>query len=78
MTIRPSPRLGIVTGERVPRLTEDGQAVGSELRNRGWSVEPVVWTDEDIDWTNFDVALVRSCWEYHTRPDAFRKWLKRV
>lgn len=72
------PRIGIVTGERAPNLTEDGQALLTELRTRELSAEPVRWTDSRVDWESFDALLVRSCWEYHTKPDAFLDWLERI
>ncbi|ODR81543.1 hypothetical protein BG842_04370 [Haladaptatus sp. W1] len=78
MVRQESRSLGIVTGERAPELSENGRSVQAELRDRGWAAEPVIWTDEDIDWSRFDVALVRSCWNYHIRPDAFREWTETV
>ncbi|EFW93725.1 hypothetical protein ZOD2009_01240 [Haladaptatus paucihalophilus DX253] len=78
MVRQESRSLGIVTGERAPELSENGRSVQAELRDRGWAAEPVIWMDEDIDWSRFDVALVRSCWNYHIRPDAFREWTEIV
>jgi hypothetical protein len=76
MPHRPSTRVGIITGEEVPHLTEDGRALLTEMRGRELSAKPVLWTNLQVDWSTFDAALVRSCWEYHTRPDAFRNWLE--
>ncbi|NHN60993.1 MULTISPECIES: RimK family alpha-L-glutamate ligase [Halorussus] len=72
MTDSPRTRVGIVTGESAPRLTENGRALRSELRRRGFAAVPVVWTDDEVDWADLDVALLRSCWDYHEAPDAFR------
>ena len=69
------PHIGIVTGEKTPELTPDGQAVMSELRRRGFVTEPVRWTDTFENWSAFDVLLVRSCWEYYQKPNSFRQWL---
>jgi hypothetical protein len=65
----------VVTGEKAPDLTEDGRAVAAALRDRGFSVDPAVWSDPGVEWGAFDVALVRSCWDYHTDPAAFGEWL---
>lgn len=70
--------IGIVTGESVPELTEDGRAVRQVLRERGYDASGVVWSDPDVDWSSFDVLVVRSCWEYYRRPDAFQSWLDTV
>jgi len=78
MTVLDSARVGVVTGEATPDLTDDGRALAAALRDRGAAVDPVVWTDDSVDWTAYDAAVVRSCWEYHTDPAAFRAWLDRV
>ena len=72
MTDAARTRIGIVTGESAPRLTENGRALLSELRSRGFAADPVVWTDDEADWSALDVALLRSCWDYHEHPEAFR------
>jgi len=69
------PRFGIVTGEQAPQLTADGQALKSELQERGYAAEPVVWTEPHVSWATFDAVLVRSCWQYYRRPAAFRELL---
>jgi glutathione synthase/RimK-type ligase-like ATP-grasp enzyme len=37
-----------------------------------------VWNDPEIDWSSFDVALIRSAWDYHLRNDEFFTWVDRV
>jgi len=72
MSTRSDPRLGVVTGEAAPELTDDGRAIAAALADRGFETTPVVWTDESVDWTSFDVAVLRSCWDYPTDTDRFR------
>lgn len=64
--------LAVVTGEAAPELTDDGRAIAAALSGRGFETTPVVWSDESVDWTNYDVAVLRSCWNYPTDPDRFR------
>jgi hypothetical protein len=66
-----NPRVGVVTGDRAPELSEDGKRVAAGLEARGWRVGPVHWADETVDWREYDAALFRSCWDYHTDPDRF-------
>jgi len=70
-----STRLGIITGESAPQLTDDGQAVRQQLEQQGITVDPLLWTDRSVDWASYDAVLFRSCWEYHTDPDQFRTLL---
>lgn len=70
-------RIGIVTDEDWPDLTDSDQLLADELEDRGHVVEPAVWDDETLDWTRFDLLVVRSCFSYYETPDAFRDWLDR-
>lgn len=68
-------RIGLVTSETVPDLSDDGKLLQEKLRDSGLTAEPVVWTDQKVDGSSFDIALLRSCWDYHTQPEAFEKWV---
>jgi glutathione synthase/RimK-type ligase-like ATP-grasp enzyme len=45
---------------------------------RGVRAETAVWDDPDVDWDAFDLVVVRSCWDYVPRRDAFLAWAERV
>ena len=32
--------------------------------------------DGDSDWHSFDAIILRSCWNYHKKPDQFRTWIE--
>lgn len=70
--------LGIVTGDSVPELTDDGTQLCAALRERGFEAAPVVWSDRSVEWSRFDALVVRSCWQYYERPSAFREWIRTV
>jgi hypothetical protein len=42
------------------------------------AVEPAVWDDPSVDWAVYDVAVVRSTWDYYPRRDDFLAWAARV
>jgi glutathione synthase/RimK-type ligase-like ATP-grasp enzyme len=48
------------------------------LRDRGATAEAVVWHDSGIDWTGFDLLVIRSPWDYVARPAEFADWLDRT
>ncbi|WP_232702477.1 ATP-grasp domain-containing protein [Halobacterium wangiae] len=75
MTGLDSLRVGVVTGERKPELTAGARELVAALRERGATAVPVVWTDDE-NWADLDVAVLRSCWDYHEQVDAFRAWLE--
>jgi len=48
------------------------------LKKRGWSVEEVSWRDQQIDWNQFDVVIIRSPWDYQQDPEAFLDTLHKI
>ena len=67
-----------VTCHKVPDLTPDDRLAAAALTARGHRVRPVLWDDPHTDWPAFDAVVLRSCWDYHTRPDAFGAWLAQL
>lgn len=45
------------------------------LGDRGRIAEVVDWDDSSQDWSRFEVAIVRSPWDYHRRYDEFLHWV---
>lgn len=45
------------------------------LISKGLDVVPSIWNDENIDWGNFDVAIIKSPWDYHNHLNEFVDWL---
>ncbi|MEU3572481.1 hypothetical protein AB0E96_29260 [Kitasatospora sp. NPDC036755] len=44
------------------------------LRAAGLSAEPVVWDAARARWERFDLAVIRSTWDYVERIDEFLAW----
>jgi len=40
--------------------------------------ETAVWDDPTVDWTAFDLVVIRSTWDYTSKVDAFLDWAERV
>jgi hypothetical protein len=70
--------IGLVTCPRNPRLTDDDRPLIGELGALGASATPVIWSDPEVRWRDFDALVLRSCWDYHLRPDEFRRWPEHV
>jgi glutathione synthase/RimK-type ligase-like ATP-grasp enzyme len=43
---------------------------------RGARTEWVVWNDPDVDWTAYELIVVRCTWDYHERVEEFRAWVQ--
>jgi hypothetical protein len=37
-----------------------------------------VWDDPSVDWSAFDLVVLRSTWDYQERRDAFLAWVRSV
>lgn len=48
------------------------------LQNKGLDIESVIWDDPAVDWTKYDVALLKTPWDYHQKIDAFKAWLDKI
>lgn len=70
--------IAFVTWSGLPELAQDDRLAARQLRERGFDVVAVAWDDASVDWAAFACVVLRSCWDYHLRPDAFDAWLDRL
>ena len=71
-------RIALATCAALPDLhPDDGPLVGA-LQARGVSAEAVVWDDPEVDWSSYDLVVVRSTWDYAARRPEFLAWAERV
>lgn len=75
---RSTSSIAIVTCRAFAELEADDQLLVDALRARGVDAVPVVWTDADADWSTYDVALIRSPWDYSDDREAFLDWARRT
>ena len=48
------------------------------LKGKGLDVVPTIWNDENVNWSSFDVAIIKSPWDYHNHLEEFLNWLERI
>lgn len=68
------PRVALATCEAVRNLTPDDRPLIHALADYGIIAEPAVWTDSAIDWSAYDLVVVRSTWDYVAQRDKFLAW----
>ncbi|MFD5636391.1 RimK family alpha-L-glutamate ligase [Streptomyces sp. NPDC127077] len=72
-------RIALVTydpGEE-PGADRDLPVLRGALEDAGAVAEIVHWDDPSIDWAGFDLALIRSTWDYSRRVAEFVGWAER-
>ncbi|CAL9293892.1 hypothetical protein EF914_34985 [Streptomyces sp. WAC05458] len=73
------PRIALVTCRPGPRVSVDRDlpVLARALADAGASASVEVWDDAGVDWAAFDLALIRSTWDYSWRADEFTAWAER-
>jgi hypothetical protein len=71
-------RIALATAAEFPDLDDDGPALLAALASHNVLAEPVVWTDLQVDYSRYDLVVVRSTWDYHHSLDEFLAWADRV
>lgn len=74
----PSHHIALVTASAARALDEDLAPLESALREAGADVTLVDWDDTRTDWSRFDLALLRSPWDYMHRLPEFLAWAERA
>ena len=77
-TAAPTARLAIATCAELPDLDPDDVPLRAALAERGIAADIVVWDDPTIDWGTYQHVLIRSTWDYTSRPTQFADWTRRV
>ncbi|HRV59784.1 MAG: hypothetical protein KDB54_05380 [Solirubrobacterales bacterium] len=71
-------KVAYVTCEPRMEQWEDDLLSAGLLTGRGVEVEFVAWDDPVADWESFDLAVVRSTWDYTDRLEEFLEWADSV
>ena len=72
------PRIALVTCAEIPDLEADDRLLIEPLARLGIEAEPAVWDDPELDWTGYDLVVLRSPWDYAPRRAEFVAWAGRV
>jgi glutathione synthase/RimK-type ligase-like ATP-grasp enzyme len=67
--------VAVATCRDYPGLPDGERDLLGALKALGVEARPAVWDDPGVDWTSFAGVVIRSTWDYHRKPDAFRDWL---
>lgn len=66
--------IAIVTCKVLPEPDPDESLLMHALTDAGLAPTLVAWDDEDVDWSAFDIAVLRSAWNYIDHLDGFLEW----
>lgn len=66
-------RVAFATCAAVPAGSPDDDVVAAIL-----GAERPVWSDPSVDWERYDRVVIRSTWDYTSRPGEFLAWTRAV
>ncbi|MCU0492069.1 MAG: hypothetical protein MUD01_10795 [Chloroflexaceae bacterium] len=70
--------IALATYSELPLLSSGDRLLQAALRQRGHRADAAIWDDQTITWQAYDAVVIRSCWDYHRRPEDFRTWIDRL
>lgn len=59
-------------------LFEEDNLLLHGFESQGFRAQPVVWNQPNIDWSQFDIALIRSTWDYLDEQKQFLEVLSQI
>jgi len=69
------PIIAFVTCRNIPEPDLDESLLLDACRKAGIDCELVPWEDTGIDWSRYDMVVLRSSWNYFERETEFRAWI---
>lgn len=73
-----SPVIALISARAARDLDEDLPPLVAALRGGGADVRVVDWDDDSVEWKDYDIAVLRSTWDYSMRLAEFLQWSERV
>ena len=70
--------IALATCATVPDWEVDDRVFHDALAARGVDSRQCVWDDPQIDWSRFDLVVIRTTWDYQEKRDAFVAWAERL
>ena len=72
------PRVALATFAGMPDLHEDDVPLLPAFAAAGVDASAQVWDDPAVDWSSFDLVVLRSPWDYTLRHEQFLAWARSV
>jgi glutathione synthase/RimK-type ligase-like ATP-grasp enzyme len=72
------PRIALISARAARHLDEDLPPLVAALAAAGADAEVADWDDPGVDWGAFQLALLRSTWDYTQRLAEFLAWADRT
>ncbi|WP_231463149.1 RimK family alpha-L-glutamate ligase [Pedobacter sp. Leaf132] len=58
-----------------PTVESEDEKLLLFLKGKGLNIEMVIWNDKNINWENYELAILKSPWDYFDLYEEFKTWL---
>ncbi|MCJ0742404.1 ATP-grasp domain-containing protein [Pedobacter montanisoli] len=48
------------------------------LKGKGLNIEKIIWNDQNVNWSDFEYAILKSPWDYFDLINDFNAWLNQI
>lgn len=72
------PKCAFLSTDNLEGFFVYDELVKPHMAELGWEVDDVSWHDEDVDYNQYDVVIVRSTWDYQAHVDKFIQCLNKI
>jgi hypothetical protein len=72
------PLIALATSSKHPDLAADERLLLQPLAELSLDAEPAIWDDPTRNWSSFDAVVLRCCWDYHLKIEAFLRWITQL
>lgn len=70
--------IALATCRALPELDSDDQLLYRALLDAGIKTEIAIWDDETVDWSQYELVVIRSTWDYVPHRDAYLAWAEKI
>jgi Prokaryotic glutathione synthetase, ATP-grasp domain len=71
-------KIAFATCEKYPDLINDDRLVTKALQRHGIEVNPLIWDSDMAQDQSLSSIVIRSCWDYHVKPQQFLLWVRQT
>jgi glutathione synthase/RimK-type ligase-like ATP-grasp enzyme len=61
-----------------PTVENEDDTLLKFLESKGLRIEKAIWNDPAVDWENYDLAILKSPWDYFDLIEDFYGWLAKL
>lgn len=71
-------KIALITCKSLENFVTDETYLEKAIEKKGWSYDWVVWSEGVKDWDQYDVAIIRTTWDYYKNKNEFLNFLRKI